>query len=271
MIKMIVALVLQMMMIMMMIVVVVEAVNNCNSINKNGNDVPCIDIKSCDSSNDKATITINKLSDGKGPSLSSSLVSLCYDNDGLNINVEAYNQLYYNGIYSHCNDAIFNLDVNEVFIAPDVDGSDPHCYNEIDMSPTNVMYEAGIYNPNLNHTGLVNKLYDCTLSGVIHESQLDLSKATWTSKLLIPWSVIHCPVGCPLSTYEASCNNIHNYGQLHNIYRANFYRINEIVSTSTCSSGYSSPQTCEYNAWSPTDVYPPSFHEPPKFGYLVLV
>ena len=270
---MIVALVIQMMMMMMMMVIiiaVVAAADNCNSIN-NINNVPCIDIKSCDSSNDKATIMINKLSDGKGESLSSSSIALCYDNDGLNINVEAYNQLYYNGMYSHCNDAIFNLDVNEVFIAPNVDDSDPYCYNEIDISPTNVMYEAGIYNKNLNHTGLVNKLYDCSSSGIIHESQLDLSKAMWLSKLRIPWSVIHCPLGCPLSSYEASCKDHDNYGKIHNIYRANFYRINEIVSTNTCSSGYSSPQTCEYNAWSPTNVYPPSFHEPKQFGYLVLV
>ena len=260
------------MLLVLVIVIVLVAVstasatNTCDSIN-NSNNLPCVNIKSCD---DEATIVVDKLSDGKGESLSSSSVSLCYDNNGININTVAYNQLYYNGNYTDCNDSIFNLDVNEVFIAPSVGNDDPHCYNEIDMNPNNVMYEAGIYNPNLNKTGLVNKLFDCASSGIIHESELDLSNSTWTSKLLIPWSVVHCPLGCPLSSYKDSCLNKDKYGEVGNIYRVNFYRINEIVSTKACSSGHSSPQTCEYNAWSPNNVYPPSFHEPKYFGYLIL-
>ena len=243
----------------------------CDSITNNSN-LPCIDIKSCDDSANRATIVVDKLSDGKGASLSSSSISLCYDNDGININTIAYNQLYYNGNYTNCNDGIFYLDVNEVFIAPSVDSDNdgPHCYNEIDMSPNNIMYEAGIYNPNLNKTGLINKLFDCSSSGIIHESDLDLSNSVWSSKLLIPWSVVHCPHGCTLSSYKESCSNKDQYGRVGNMYRVNFYRINEIVSTKSCSSGYSSPQTCEYNAWSPNNVYPPSFHEPKYFGYLIL-
>ena len=138
------------------------------------------------------------------------------------------------------------------------------------MSPNNIMFEAGIYNENLNHTGLQSSLRNCDKSGIIHESILDLSKSIWNSKLQIPWSVLYCPLGCPLQSYQDICNNHNNYGLKGSIFRANFYRINEITSTMHCSSGYSSPQTCEYNAWNPTNTMPPSFHEPKYFGYLIL-
>ena len=38
---------------------------------------------------------------------------------------------------------------------------------------------------------------------------------TWISKLKIPWSVIHCPLGCPLSSYQVSCNDHDNYGKIN--------------------------------------------------------
>ena len=255
-------------------ILLISSYNNCNNIN-NINNNNCIEIKSCDNTIDITTIFINKLSNGQGDSLSSSSIGICYNNNGIIINNIGYNQNYYNGNYSKCNDPIYNLDVNEVFITPYIENDNdngPYCYNEIDMSPNNIMFEAGIYNPNLNHTGLSSSLRNCDKSGIIHESLLDLSNSIWNSKLQIPWSILYCPLGCPLQSYQDICNNNNNnYGLIGNIFRVNFYRINEIKSTLQCSSGYSSPQTCEYNAWNPTNTYPPSFHEPKYFGYLILV
>ena len=105
---------------------------------------------------------------------------------------------------------------------------------------------------------------------IIHWYWTLLSKSIWNSKLQIPWNILYCPLGCPLQSYQEVCNNHNNYGIVGTIFRVNFYRINEIKSTTQCSSGYSSPQTCEYNAWNPTNVNPPSFHEPKYFGYLIL-
>jgi hypothetical protein len=43
------------------------------------------------------------------------------------------------------------------------------------------------------------------------------------------------------------------------------FRISQLTSNTACSSS-----TCEYMAWSPTMANPPAFHEPTKFGYLLL-
>eukprot|EP01034_Spumella_vulgaris_P026409 gene26409-32987_t len=81
-------------------------------------------------------------------------------------------------------------------------------------------------------------------------------------------NVIDKPNGCP-SEPKGSLN-IRNLREMDAtpssvVYRANFFRVNELVSSPTCSSS-----SCEYLAWSPTGVNPPAFHEPTKFGYLVL-
>ena len=49
------------------------------------------------------------------------------------------------------------------------------------------------------------------------------------------------------------------------IYRANIFRINQLTTNSQCNSNI-----CEYMAWNPTNVDPPAFHEPTKFGFLLL-
>jgi hypothetical protein len=43
------------------------------------------------------------------------------------------------------------------------------------------------------------------------------------------------------------------------------FRISQLTPSTACSS-----TTCEYMAWNPTLANPPAFHEPTKFGYLLL-
>jgi hypothetical protein len=245
---------------------------SCKSLrvfSKINETLPCSEIPSCQSST-KSMIVVNELSNGHGYSKSKSTIELCHDENYLQIISHAYNQSYFptKQKYQKCNDAIFYLDVAEFFISPwkasDDSSNGPHCYSELDISPWNVMYESGIYNPNLNHTGCVNSLIDCTASGILHESEV--SSQSWTAKLSFPWSVLNCPAGCPQS--PASANDYTCGNTRGNIYRANFYRINELndVSQTQCSKS-----DCEYMAWSPTFVDPPSFHEPKYFGFLVLV
>jgi len=225
-----------------------------------GTNLPCVEVPLC-STTKTGHISINKLSNGLGNSKSTSNIDICFDEKFLTVKIDSLKQIYYsNHVYSSCNDAIFNSDISEVFIAPWYKSAPtPHCYSEIDVSPSNFIFESGIYNPNLNHSGVSNYLINCGTSGITHSTAIDKASSSWSENLSIPWSVIDKPYGCPTASSEAESSTVSD------VYRVNFYRVNELVSTSTCSS-----TTCEYMAWSPTGSNPPAFHEPTKFGYLVL-
>ncbi len=225
--------------------------NDCNSINSS---LPCLEVKKCNVQTN--SITVNLLSNGLGNAQSNSIIDLCYNNSGLTIKNSANIQNYYtDSPYNNCNDAIYNLDVSEFFISPFyLSETAPHCYNEIDINPENVMFESGVYNKNLNHSSVQNFLIDCNKSGISYN--VEIKGNSWISTLVIPWDVMNNPSGCPVDSGKA----------LKGIYRANFYRINELKATSKCNS-----TECEYMAWSPTLSNPPAFHEPTKFGFLIMV
>eukprot|EP01038_Epipyxis_sp_PR26KG_P014853 gene14853-19961_t len=234
---------------------------NCDDVldlNTPNNNLPCIEIKACDvneaiSSSNK--LYINKLSIG-GKSNSTSTVQLCYSDDYLSVNIESFFQYFYpTTAYEDCNDSIFLTDVVEVFISQpiyNISDNGIYYYSEIDISPSNSIYEAEIYNPNLNHSGVVGTEIDCAESGILHETIK--STSSWVMKTTIPFNVIDGDKSLSSSRKGS-------------IYRANFYRVNELVSTTKCST---SSGSCEYMAWSPTNVNPPAFHEPTKFGYIFL-
>lgn len=159
--------------------------------------------------------------------------------------------------YTQCNDVIFNSDVAELFIAPHME-EEPHCYNELDISPYNVMFDSGIYNPNLNHTGITGTTFPCSTSNISSSTTIDMSQNQWEAQMTFPFSLLNCPYDCPLKQY---CG----HDTPNSIYRANMFRITQLTSNTACSSS-----TCEYMAWNPTMCDPPAFHEPTKFGYLLL-
>jgi hypothetical protein len=134
----------------------------CAEITKSYN-LPCATVPRC-SSGSVATLVIDTLSNGKYPSKAASTVEICYNPKGLVVPHNANDQQFFseNG-YDSCNDAIYNLDVAELFIAPVISSEPdgPHCYNEIDISPRNIMFESGIYNANLTQSTLKNALIDC--------------------------------------------------------------------------------------------------------------
>lgn len=227
-------------------------------------EVPCVNIPRC-SSGRMASLSIDQLSNGKGSAQASSLVSICYDMRGLVIKHVATGQKYLSeNSYNNCNDEIYNLNVAELFIAPVIDAEPEasHCYNEIDISPGNVMFESGIYNSDLSQSTIKNSLIDCETSGVGHFVTVDKDNETWTSVITLPWSIANKPFACPIAEYT-KVSATAPVAQ----YRANLYRVNELmpVGQQLCSSS-----SCEYLAWSPTMVDPPAFHCPRKFGYLIL-
>ena len=154
------------------------------------------------------------------------------------------------------NDPVFNADVAEFFVAPHME-QDPHCYNELgqlflksnafsflvlisiiflgsDISPFNVQYDAGIYNKNLNHSGIVGYDFACDGSGIEHATVVNSQEKYWKATMSYSFELLNCPFNCPLKQY---CG----HSTPNNVYRANFFRISELTATSQCTSS-----TCEY-------------------------
>lgn len=210
------------------------------------------------------SVTITQLANGNGFSLSKSVVSLCYDDESFIIRFQSFEQLFYSNVtFDECNDSVYILDVVESFISPywQSESSGPHCYTEIDLSPFDQVYQSGIVNKNLNHSGVTNFPLNCDESGIQHRVDInDSNPSIWSATVIIPWSIIANPNGCPTSSNQSDVAE----GPI-SIMRANFYRVNELVPTNKCTSSL-----CEYTAWSPTLSDPPAFHEPTKFGYLFL-
>lgn len=237
---------------------------SCASVAKNG--LPCLEVPLCSKGTGK--LTVSSQSSGNSSTVGTSAVDLCHDSTHLRIKNTAYGQRFFTEpSYSQCNDAIFNLDVSEAFIAPYIE-SDPgaYCYSEIDLNFNNVIFESGIYNPSLTRSAISNFDMDCDSSGIRHTTVVDKSTNSWSASVSVPWSVLNCPNGCPLSSY---CKAQASRDQADAVYRINFYRVNELqalASGSVCNSN-----VCEYLAWSPNFKAPPSFHEPTYFGYIVLV
>ena len=219
-------------------------------------------------------VILNNLSNGNGQSQSMSEVYFCYDDNYFVLQFISFNQSKYSQTaFEDCNDSVYNLDVVESFISTwelNKNSSDgPYCYSEIDLSPFNKIYQAGIYNKNLNHTGITNFPLDCATSGIRSRADVNpTNPSIWTTKIEIPWSVIVNPNGCPIATSSYHKETENTVVAIPNALRANFYRVNELSVSdgSKCSSS-----SCEYMAWSPTLSNPPAFHEPTKFGYLIRV
>ncbi len=129
------------------------------------------------------------------------------------------------------------------------------------------MFEAGIFNPNLNQTGIVGADMSCDTSGIVHDTNVvkpadGSDKGEWKAALSYPFHLLNCPYNCQnMSGTTRYCG----HDTPNDIYRLNFFRINELTPVSKCSSS-----TCEYLAWSPTDANPPAFHVPTKFGFILL-
>lgn len=241
---------------------------SCASWMKDKPAVPCVEVPRCASSADKAlsasaapTLQITQSSTGSGRGKSLTEVDLCFDDTRLYVNARLQNQFFLTKEeqFSQCNDPIFYENVFEAFLAPYAE-QEAHCYNELDVSPVDVMFNAGIYSPNLSRTGFVGSDIPCDGDnlGITHRTSVAQNGTSWETALSFPFRLLNCPYNCPLSQYCGSAS-------AQSVYRANFFRINELSPVSKCSSS-----SCEYLAWNPTLVNPPAFHEPTKFGFLLL-
>lgn len=162
--------------------------------------LPCVEVSRC-SDSVMAQVQITKLSNGLGDSKSYSDISMCFDDINLYVTHNAYKQIHFtNPGYKECNDPIFNSDVAELFIAPNME-SVPHCYNELDISPYNVMFNAGIYNQNLNRTGIEGYEFDCVDNGITYSTFMDMTSSYWRASMSFSFELLNCPYNCPLARY----------------------------------------------------------------------
>lgn len=236
--------------------------------------LPCVEVPICSSDSVGGTLILDDLANGAGSSTATSTIHLCYDQENLHVTHIANDQLYFtpNEAYSECNSGIFSSDVVELFIAPYME-KEPHCYNELDISPYfgGVRFDTGIYNANLNQTGISGTEFGCEgqpgYTNMTTAVAVDEQNHQWTATLTFNWALLNCPVGCPLQAHYCGRSTPNT------VYRANFFRIHQLLEDrKQCKAGENNKEdSCEYMAWSPTDVSPPAFHVPTKFGYVVLI
>lgn len=252
-------------------------------------------------------LVVDQKSDGSGLSKSKATVALCYSLEYLQVTYDLLDQKYLPQVnYTNCDDPVYNSDVAEIFVGPyptNTTSENPgtHCYMEVDFSPYGTPFQSGIYNPNLNHSGIVGTPLNCSSSGIDYQVTQSQQTASWSVQVKIPWSLIDCVPGCPSSgpaaqsdraertvdsttqitlrstadsiiyttassqseAVNASCSTPAARGG--STYYLNFYRINELTPVASCTAA-----TCEYLAWSPTYANPPAFHEPLYFGTILL-
>lgn len=228
---------------------------DCQTFPRSDTNAPCIEVPRC---GNYANITVNKLSTGLGLASSFSNISICFDEHSFHLFIHSYNQnIITETDFNQCNDYVYNSNSIAVYFAPNMEEIN-HCYNELYLSPFNNVYNAGVFSPSLTSTSDILSPFQCNNSGIDYKASIEPSLNEWTSFISIPFPIMDCPYNCPLQRY---CGK----NGTNNVYRANFFRINELESIDVCTNA-----SCEYIAWNPTSTNPPDFNVPSSFGYLLL-
>ncbi|XP_062502748.1 uncharacterized protein LOC134179803 [Corticium candelabrum] len=144
-------------------------------------------------------------------------------------------------------------------------GSDsdyPRYYHELDLGPHPALFAATISNPNDNCTEIQDYYLQCNTLGMAweaHQGNTLLNKDGWWAVMIISFDFL-ASVPAQSDSLRQSHHEIRsNRGTyLATTWRANFYRVD-----SPKDSG-----RLEYSSWQPTDMVPPCFHVPSKFGVL---
>lgn len=122
-------------------------------------------------------------------------IDACYTSTSLVLAFRAFEEqsFHYNSSQG-TNDAIWEYEVMEAFIAPGED--DPQTYLEIEVNPGNVTYNAFVFNPSkerspgapFDHAFLEDPIGD----GLVSETVLDREKGVWVSEFKVPlglWNI----------------------------------------------------------------------------------
>lgn len=157
-------------------------------------------------------------------------VRLCHDERALFVRFDCQDDDIW-GTYMQRGDPLYEQEVVEVFIAPGHEA--PTTYFELEVSPKGVLFECIITHSASEAHYNVDETWRA--KGVQWFSEAS-PKQSWWAVLVIPWQAL---------------------GGYHEVWRANFYRIERSRRSGT-----------EYSCWSAT--LSPSFHVPSRFGTLML-
>ena len=243
------------------------------------NEVPCVTVPYCYNSSVPIAIlqnwTVTGSIDGLLP-LQSTNATICWDEVGLIIDSAIYDTDMCSP-YSLCGETIYvDSDVLEVFLAPVLNISDaPEFYYELDAAPTGALWAAAI-DDSLGTSHYCTLLYEhCVSPGPLKACTgaanypRGLNVATsqffdsdtlqgWKARFTIPFEMFSVPFQPKLQQSDHS--------KPWKTWRFNMYR------TDTSSSSMTANSSCgeikEQSSWAHVDEH---FHDPPKFGVLVLV
>jgi hypothetical protein len=184
-----------------------------------------------------ATLPPLLLADGSGPAQQQTVTRVCYNHQMLFVRFDCADTDIW-GTYTQRDDAIYDEEVVEIFIAPG--DATPVDYYEFEVSPNGVLLEVFAHNPTGDRAQMqLDFTWDC--AGLQWVAQRDDAQNQWRVIYALPWASIGAPTDLPM------------------IWRANFYRIDR-------------PRNgeAEFSCWSPTMIDPADFHRPAYFGYLTL-
>ena len=177
------------------------------------------------------------LADGSGPARQQTVTRVCYNRQALFVRFDCDDTDIW-GTYTQRDDAIYDEEVVEVFIAPGT--ATPVDYYEFEVSPNGVLLEVLAHNPTGDRAQMhLDFTWDC--AGLQWAAQRDDVHNQWRVIYAFPWASIGAP------------------GELPTHWRANFYRIDRPHDAED-----------EFSCWSPTMIDPADFHRPAYFGNLVL-
>ncbi len=184
------------------------------------------------------------LSDGSGPAAQETQVKACWDETHLYVSFACKDtDIWAN--FENRDDPLYDEEVVEVFLCPT---GDLRHYFEFEISPANVLFDARVFNPELDRwTMLIDREWNSAgirtavrVSGVLNDrTSPDLG---WIAEVAVPFA-------------DLGLSGPPSPGT---VWRANFFRIERGAVT-------------EFTAWSPTHKDPPDYHVPSCFGELVFV
>jgi hypothetical protein len=179
-----------------------------------------------------------RLSDGSGRARWQTRVELAWDESGLEVVFTCEDDDAW-GTFKKRDEPLWQEEAVEVFLAAGEE--DPKLYYEVELSPNGVLFDAKVENPNSRREDMaVAADWDWHDIEFQAEPIGKPGSQDWRARLFLPWRGIGLSQAPP-------------------VLRANFYRIER-------------PRKgpAEFSCWSPTMQSPPDFHQPARFGTLIL-
>lgn len=161
--------------------------------------------------------------------------------------------------FNQCNQPLYEYDAVEFFITPYVyNQQTPTSYVEIELNPNGALFASTIDNTCDNCSCIKGTPIECDDKGIIDYNATITTnhdgKQSWTAYIEITVDFI-------AKYSDLSQDKPYNLiGADNNMYRINFYRIDDLIEREK--------NVTQYSCWNATLLNPPCFHVPSSFGYF---